>query len=62
MEIAEKEHMGFESMANLRFAALMISKWLSFGRVLFSPVHSELKNPAEDRVLIIDGLGKGSVQ
>lgn len=62
MEIAEKEHMGFESMANLRFAALMISKWLSFGRVLFSPVHSELKNPAEDRVLIIDGLGKGSIQ
>lgn len=61
IEIAEKEHMGFESMANLRFAALMTSKWLSFGRVLFSPVHFELKNPAEDRVLIIDGLGKGSI-
>jgi hypothetical protein len=47
------------SMADLRFGALMTSKWLSFGRVLFSPVHFELKNPAEDRVLVIDGLGKG---
>jgi len=60
MEMAEEQHMGFESMANLRFAALMTSKWLSFGRVLFSPAHFELKDPKEDRVLIIDGLGKGN--
>ncbi|KAK3044011.1 hypothetical protein LTS18_002412, partial [Coniosporium uncinatum] len=45
-------------MANLRFGALMTSKWLSFGRVLFSPAHLELKNVNEDRVLILDGLGK----
>lgn len=50
---------GLESMANLRFGALMTSKWLSFGRVLFSPAHFELKDPKEDRVLILDGLGKG---
>jgi hypothetical protein len=58
IEMAEREHMGFETMASLRFGALMTSKWLSFGRVLFSPAHFELKNPSEDRVLILDGLGK----
>jgi SAM-dependent methyltransferase len=58
MDIAENQAEGLLSMANLRFGALMTSKWLSFGRVLFSPVHSELKDPKEDRVLVIDGLGK----
>ncbi|KAF2476388.1 uncharacterized protein BDR25DRAFT_349499 [Lindgomyces ingoldianus] len=58
MEIAESQTDGVVSMANLRFGALMTSKWLSFGRVLFSPVHFELKDPSEDRVLVIDGLGK----
>ncbi|KAF2795407.1 hypothetical protein K505DRAFT_336094 [Melanomma pulvis-pyrius CBS 109.77] len=58
MEIAETQTDGLVSMANLRFGALMTSKWLSFGRVLFSPVHFELKDPSEDRVLVIDGLGK----
>ncbi|KAF2709569.1 hypothetical protein K504DRAFT_277387 [Pleomassaria siparia CBS 279.74] len=58
MEIAEAQTDGLVSMANLRFGALMTSKWLSFGRVLFSPVHFELKDPSEDRVLVIDGLGK----
>lgn len=58
MEIAETKADGLVSVANLRFSALMTSKWLSFGRVLFSPVHFELKNPAQDRVLVIDGLGK----
>lgn len=45
-------------MADLRFGALMTSKWLSFGRVLFSPVHFQLKDVNEDRVLVIDGTGK----
>ncbi|KAH7126988.1 hypothetical protein B0J11DRAFT_291122 [Dendryphion nanum] len=58
MEIAETQADGLVSMANLRFGALMTSKWLSFGRVLFSPAHFELKDPLEDRVLVIDGLGK----
>ena len=39
-----------------RYRVLMTSKWLSFGRLLFSPIHNELGNPA-DRVLVIDGLG-----
>jgi len=43
----------------LRFAALMTSKWLSFGRVLFSPAHGEAKTGEDARVLILDGLGKG---
>ncbi|KAL6703803.1 hypothetical protein ACN47E_009102 [Coniothyrium glycines] len=58
MDIAESQADGLLSMANLRFGALMTSKWLSFGRVLFSPVHHELKDPKEDRILVIDGLGK----
>jgi hypothetical protein len=58
MELAETHADGLVSMANLRFGALMTSKWLSFGRVLFSPVHFQLKDPKEDRVLVIDGLGK----
>ena len=58
MEIAETQADGLVSMANLRFGALMTSKWLSFGRVLFSPAHFELSNPNEDRVLVIDGLGR----
>ncbi|KAF1975443.1 hypothetical protein BU23DRAFT_458775 [Bimuria novae-zelandiae CBS 107.79] len=58
MEMAETQADGLSSMANLRFGALMTSKWLSFGRVIFSPAHFELKAPEHDRVLVIDGLGK----
>jgi SAM-dependent methyltransferase len=58
VQLMEAQHMGFETMAKLRFSALMTSKWLSFGRVLFSPAHFELKNAKEDRVLVLDGLGK----
>lgn len=58
MEMAETQADGLSSMANLRFGALMTSKWLSFGRVIFSPAHFELKDPEHDRILVIDGLGK----
>jgi hypothetical protein len=44
--------------AELRFAALMTSKWLSFGRLLFSPAHEEAMNGDHTRILIVDGLGK----
>jgi SAM-dependent methyltransferase len=47
------------SMANLRFASLMTSKWLSFGRVLFSPAHFKLENDLnKDRILVLDWLGR----
>jgi hypothetical protein len=56
--IAGTDQSSVEAGPDLRFGALMVSKWLSFGRVLFSPTHFELKDPTEDRVLILDGLGK----
>lgn len=40
----------------MRRAALVTSKWLSFGRVLFSPANNELRFAGEHRVLVIDGL------
>jgi SAM-dependent methyltransferase len=58
MEIAETQSDGLVSVANLRFAALMCSKFFTFGRVLFSPVHFNLNTLSDDRVLVIDGLGK----
>lgn len=45
------------AQSNLRFSALMTSRWLSFGRVLFSPAHGELQNNRQGRVLVLDGLG-----
>ncbi|KAK7556674.1 hypothetical protein IWX49DRAFT_495269 [Phyllosticta citricarpa] len=59
MEPAEFQSDGVISMANLRVGALKTSKWLSFGRVLFSPAHSDLEQSNNERVLILDGLGKG---
>lgn len=56
--IAEHDNKGRGSpSANLRYGALMTSKWLSFGRVLFSPAHNEMRLADEPRVLILDGLG-----
>jgi hypothetical protein len=43
--------------SDLRFGALMTSKWLSFGRVLFSPAHNEVRLADEARILVVDGLG-----
>ena len=45
------------TQSNLRFSALMTSRWLSFGRVLFSPAHTEIQSNRQDRVLVLDGLG-----
>jgi SAM-dependent methyltransferase len=58
MEIIEAQEDGLVTIANPQFASLMTSKWLCFGRVLFSPVHFELKDPNKDRLLVIDGLGE----
>ena len=40
----------------LHYASLMISRWLSFGRVLFSPAQDEVFNNPEKHILILDGL------
>ena len=64
MDFADKEREGLDTQMNVRFGALMTSKWLSFGRVLFSPAHTEIKQGAgvgkDDRILILDGLGNGN--
>ena len=54
--MAEKIKRGMGTDNNLRHSALMTSRWLSFGRVLFSPAHEEIHNNRQDRVLVLDGL------
>ncbi len=53
-----------DSHTNLRFGALMTSRWLSFGRVLFSPAHEGFKQAGgtrcQERLLVLDGLGNGT--
>ena len=55
--VAEKTNAGPGPQSSLRFSALMTSRWLSFGRVLFSPAHMEIQSNRQDRVLVLDGLG-----
>ena len=40
----------------LHYASLMISRWLSFGRVLFSPAQDEVFNNLDRHILVLDGL------
>ena len=54
--MVEKTSQVPEPQSNLRFKALMTSRWLSFGRVLFSPAHHEIQANKQDRVLVLDGL------
>ncbi|KAI4268091.1 MAG: hypothetical protein L6R38_007965 [Xanthoria sp. 2 TBL-2021] len=58
--MAEKTRNSSNTQSNLRFSALMTSKWLSFGRVLFSPAHNDILQSTKqtpNRVLVLDGLG-----
>jgi hypothetical protein len=57
LDIAERDHEGPAGQSDLRFAALMTSRWLSFGRVLFSPAHDVIESNVQQRILVIDGLG-----
>ncbi|KAI0835278.1 hypothetical protein F5Y06DRAFT_137402 [Hypoxylon sp. FL0890] len=49
------------SQVNLRVGSMTVSKWLTFGHVLFSPVREELINDdgslKRQSILVIDGLG-----
>lgn len=57
-DIAEGKHEDDPTMqTNLRSGSLMTSRWLSFGRVLFSPAHNHMKTKDQQRILVIDGLG-----
>ncbi|KAK4547218.1 hypothetical protein LTR36_001440 [Oleoguttula mirabilis] len=57
LDIAEDDGDRQAYKANLRFGALLTSKWLSFGRVLVSPAHNEMRLSDQPKVLVVDGLG-----
>ncbi|KFY86525.1 hypothetical protein V500_07580 [Pseudogymnoascus sp. VKM F-4518 (FW-2643)] len=48
------------AQVNLRIGSMTVSKWLTFGHVLFSPARDLLLNPDHTKhhsILVIDGLG-----
>ncbi|KAL1954816.1 hypothetical protein VTO42DRAFT_546 [Malbranchea cinnamomea] len=58
LELAERNRYGAIAQANLRSGSLMTSRWLSFGRVLFSPAQNHVQSQDhQSRILVIDGLG-----
>lgn len=57
-DIAERDREGPTAQTNIRSGSLMTSRWLSFGRVLFSPAHNRVTAGGDqERILVIDGLG-----
>lgn len=56
ISMEEQRRSGVHPAVNVNFDALMTSKWLSFGRVLFSPAHNETRLADDPRILILDGL------
>lgn len=56
-DIAERDREGPTAQTNIRSGSLMTSRWLSFGRVLFSPAHNHVKQGEQKRILVVDGLG-----
>jgi hypothetical protein len=57
----DSEDLSPQSQVNLRVASMTVSKWLTFGHVLFSPVRDELVpvvgSLRRHSILVIDGLG-----
>jgi hypothetical protein len=51
------------SQVNLRVGSMTVSKWLTFGHVLFSPAREDIMNSEDPTsapsILVIDGLGNG---
>lgn len=62
--ISEQENSSPISQVNLRVGSMQVSKWLTFGHVLFSPAREEimqLEGPTKRHsILVIDGLGNGT--
>jgi hypothetical protein len=56
LEVAERARDPIKT-SELHYASLEVSRWLSFGRVLFSPAQNEIHTLPERNVLVIDGLG-----
>ena len=44
---------------DLASLAVLVSKWLSRGRMLFSPAHLQVGRVCGSRILVLDGLGDG---
>lgn len=63
--VAEHENSSPISQVNLRVGSITVSKWLTFGHVLFSPARDnlmQLHEPAKRHsILVIDGLGNGTL-
>jgi hypothetical protein len=63
MTITEQESSSPISQVNLRVGSMTVSKWLTFGHVLFSPAREvilqEEGTPKRHSILVIDGLGNG---
>jgi len=63
MTTSEQTHESPIAQVNLRVGSMTVSKWLTFGHVLFSPAREEIwreDDPAKHHsVLVIDGLGNG---
>ncbi|KAM3070588.1 hypothetical protein ACMFMF_008041 [Clarireedia jacksonii] len=62
LRISSQESNSPMSQVNLRVGSMTVSKWLTFGNVLFSPAReaiSELEGTKRCSILIIDGLGNG---
>ncbi len=59
----EQENASPISQVNLRVGSMTVSKWLTFGHVLFSPAREEIigieGSSKRHSILVIDGLGNG---
>jgi hypothetical protein len=62
MSMEEQENPSPRSQVNLRVGSMTVSKWLTFGHVLFSPARDDVDQEGVEKaqsVLVIDGLGNG---
>lgn len=64
MLVAEQDSSSPISQVNLRVGSMTVSKWLTFGHVLFSPAREQLMqiegSMKRHSILVIDGLGNGT--
>jgi hypothetical protein len=65
MTIKEQNYESPLAQVNLRVGSMTVSKWLTFGHVLFSPVRdaiSQNNDPSRSiSILVVDGLGNGKL-
>jgi hypothetical protein len=62
VNVAKQANESPTAQVNLRVGSMTVSKWLTFGHVLFSPARERMlfsKEPKHHSILVIDGLGNG---